>query len=341
MYRIALVFSVGVALHAQWIHQPTPGIPRTPDGKPNLTAPAPKLPDGKPDLSGLWNLFQSGGGVATLKPPELSSWAKSIRAERQEDLAKDHPSAKCLPLGFTLFGMYKLVQTPGLILLLGEDLTYRQIFTDGRALPQDPNPAWMGYSVGHWESDTLVVESNGYNERTWLDQNYPHSEDLRITERFHRTDFGHMEVNMTFTDPKISEKPWTTKVGGLISPDTELIEYVCAENEKDAVHLVGKESDDKKKAVKVAPEILSRYAGVYEFSGKDFGVTVPVLPVNINLEDGALKLGFGGASQEEMIPLSETTFSSAGGHVEFGTDGKGSYMILKIAEGDFRGNRKN
>jgi hypothetical protein len=160
-------------------------------------------------------------------------------------------------------GLAKIVQTPGFIVMLNEDLTYRQLFLDGRDLPKDPNPAWMGYSVGRWEGDTLVVESTGYNERTWLDSGYPHTESLRITERFHRGDFGHLTVDMNYSDPEAYEKPWTARMEMQYRADTDLLEYVCAENEKDSVHLVGTLSDDTKNAVKVAPEILSKYVGTY------------------------------------------------------------------------------
>jgi hypothetical protein len=226
--------------------------------------------------------------------------------------------------------------------MLGEDLTYRQIFMDGRQLPKDPNPAWMGYSVGHWDGDTLVVESTGYNDRTWLENGYPHTEEMRVTERIQRKDFGHLEVENTYSDPKIYAKPWTMKIGAQFTADTELIEYVCAENEKDRTHLVGKNSDDTKRAVKLAPEILSKYVGTYMFNAKDFGVPgLEFVPILVALEEGGLQLGFGNGPKQPMIALSETTFTGVGGQVEFSKDDKGQFMIIHIAEGDFRGNRAN
>src|SRR5262249_41687942 len=161
------------------------------DGKPNLTAPAPRTSDGKPDLSGIWTMnpgpyaFNAATG---LKPDEIQPWAEALYKQRREDLQKDSPYTACLPQGpasnLNPVAMTKIVQTPALILTLSEDLTYRQIFLDGRELPKDPNPAFMGYSVGHWEGDALVVESTGFNERTWLDfGGHPHTEELRITER--------------------------------------------------------------------------------------------------------------------------------------------------------------
>jgi hypothetical protein len=223
--------------------------------------------------------------------------------------------------------------------MLTEDLEYRQIFMDGRELPKDPDPAWMGYSVGHWDGDTLVVESTGYNERTWLDNGYPHSENLRIVERIRRNDFGHLTIEATWSDPKIYEKPWTTKGTGTLTPDTELLEYVCAENEKDRAHLVGKQSDETKNAPKLSQEFLSKYVGNYEFIAKELGFSNPI-PLKVALEDGVLKLGIADGPKQPMAAISETTFTGFGGHIEFGKDDKGEYFIVKIAEGDFRANKK-
>ena len=269
--------AINTPLAAQWANYPTPRIPRTADGKPDLTAPAPRTPDGKPDLSGLWNKISpkyDRNIVADLKPGEVQPWAETLVQQRMEDLSKDHMSAQCLPLGpgYTTAetgsndaGMMKIVQTPALIVFLNPDMTYRQIFMDGRALEADPYPSWMGYSVGHWEGDTLVVESNGYNDRTWLDRNgHPHTEALRTTERYRRKDFGHMEVVMTLQDPAIYAKPWTVAIEAELAADTELIEYVCNEKAKSILsHWVGKAPDDQKARVQVAPEILGKYAGTY------------------------------------------------------------------------------
>lgn len=227
--------------------------------------------------------------------------------------------------------------------MLAEDLTYRQIFTDGRELPKDPNPAWMGYSVGHWEGDTLAVESTGYNDRTWIDAGYPHTEQMRITERYRRTDFGHLTADVILSDPAIYEKPITSKLNGLYTADTELIEYVCAENNKDLPHLVGHNSDDTKRAIKLSYALLSKYVGTYMFRSKDLGFPGPeFLPVNIALENGELMLGFGDMPKQPMTALTETMFTGVGGYVEFGRNDKGetTHMIMKIAEGDFRGNKK-
>jgi hypothetical protein len=236
---------------AQWIHYPTAGIPRTADGKPNLSAPAPKGADGKPDLSGLWKapspkyLFDL---AADLKPGEapFQPWAAAVYKERQDNLAKDRPSGWCIPHGVpdavAVPGYpFKILQRPGLVLVLFEEMThFRQIFTDGRALPKDPNPAWLGYSVGHWEGDTLVVDTTGFKEESWLDDpGHPHTDALHVTERFRRRDFGHLEIQVTIDDPKAYTKPWGANESFDLFPDTEILEHIC-ENEKDLRHLVGK-----------------------------------------------------------------------------------------------------
>jgi hypothetical protein len=260
----AILAIASVPTAAQWINYPTPGIPRTADGKPNLAAPAPKTADGKPDFSGTWTRTTTAGGISQLKPSEIKPWALKVSKEREETLARGIPEVHCLPTGpRPPVGPAKIVQTPALMVILYEDLTYRQMFLDGRELPKEPNPAWMGYSVGRWEGDTLVVESTGYNDRTWLQQGYPHTESMRIAERFHRGDFGHLTVDARYSDPAAYEKPWPAKTDWRYFADTDLLEYVCAENEKDSVHLVGTLSDETKNAVKVGPEILSKYVGTY------------------------------------------------------------------------------
>ncbi len=346
---VAVVSLAGTSARAQWLNHPTPGIPRTSDGKPNLTARAPKTADGKPDLSGLWALNPGpyGGNIATdLKPEEIQPWAVELRKQRMEDLWKDDPSSfRCLPSGprgnLLPFLMTRIIQTPGLIVMLSEDLTYRQIFMDGRALPKDPNPSFMGYSVGRWDGDSLVVDTIGYNTTTWLDfSGYPHSEGLRITERYRRRDFGHLEIEETIEDLKIYARPWTISIKGDFVPDTDMLEYVCAENEKDHAHLVGKASDDKKYAVTVAPAILSKYIGTYEFSpAENPGVKIVM---NVTLADGGLLIDTEGKDKIALIPLSETLFSVAGDRIEFAKDERGqvTHFVSFAAEGNLKVTRR-
>jgi hypothetical protein len=162
-------------------------------------------------LAAQWlNYPTSASGVRQLKPSEIKPL--ELAKERQESPGKDSPASHCLPAGpGPMGGLDKIVQTPALILILHEDLSYRQIFLDGRELPKDPNPAWMGYSKGRFVGDTLVVESAGYNDRTWFEFGYPHTESLRITERFRRANFGHITVDVAYSDPGAYVKPWTTK----------------------------------------------------------------------------------------------------------------------------------
>src|SRR5229473_5338776 len=213
-----LLSALTTPVKAQWLNYPTPGIPRTADGKPNLKAPAPRTPDGKPDLSGLWNRVSPKYGAniaADLKPGDVPPWAQALVQQRVENLGRDHMTVQCLPSGpgySTAQRYMKIVQTPALIVILEEDLVYRQIYLDGRTLETDPQPNWMGYSVGHWDGDTLVVDSNGFNNRTWLMGYRPHTESLRITERFRRPDFGHLEVAVTFQDTKAYNRAWTVPI---------------------------------------------------------------------------------------------------------------------------------
>ena len=160
---------------------------------------------------------------------------------------QDRPSLNCLPWGVpasTLFApVHKIVQTPGLIVIMLEvdSGATRQIYTDGRKLPVDPDPLWYGYSVGKWEGDTLVVETAGFNDKSWLDSmGHPHSEAMRVVERYRRRDFGHLDVEITIDDPKMYIKPFTIKVTHLLQADMDILEYFCAENEKDRLHTATK-----------------------------------------------------------------------------------------------------
>src|SRR6266481_3693142 len=273
MRRIALtavLFLLPVLLCAQWLDFPTPGIPRTADGKPNLTAPVPRMPDGKPDLSGMWqpglnpyrfDLIQDLKDEAIFRPA-----AKAVFMERVKDFHRDDPVTNCLPTGPSeiLNAMYRIIQTSTIVALLYESGTgrYRQIYMDGRKLPKDPNPTWMGYSVGHWEGDTLAVESAGFNDRTWLDRvGHPHSEKLRVTERLRRVDFGHMEFQITYDDPETLTKPLSLSLAMNYAADTDMLENVCNEGNIDKIHLVGTETA----GVQLSPAVLARYLGKYVF----------------------------------------------------------------------------
>jgi len=251
MTRLAaatVLLLVSVPLAAQWLHYPTPGMPRTPDGKPNLSAPAPKMPDGKPDLSGIWasadNKYLQNLAADGIEVP-FQPWAEKLYKERSENLGKGRPSERCLTHGVTDFDAlginWKIIQTPGMIAVLYEAYNhYRQIFLDGRPLPKPTQPAYLGYSVGRWEGETLVVDTAGFNDVGWLDDGgHPQTEALHVTERFRRRDFGHMDLQLTIDDPKAYTKPWGPTLRLNFQPDDELMESIC-ENEKDVPHMVGK-----------------------------------------------------------------------------------------------------
>jgi hypothetical protein len=270
-YRIAAIVlaAMSTPVAAQWLQHRETATPRTKDGRPNLSAPAPRAPDGKPDLSGVWAAEPSDelrrsrapddplgaelqfiskyalNILADFKPEEepIRPEAAALLRQRMETSGKDIPTSHCLPGSVpfsSLIAPFKIIQTPTLIAMLLEDNNpARQIHTDGRKHPAEhPWPSWMGYSVGKWDNDTLAVDTMGFNDRSWLDANgHPRSEAMHIVERFRRRDFGHMDLALTVDDPKMYTRPFTVKVGYRLLPDTDILESVCAENEKDRIHL--------------------------------------------------------------------------------------------------------
>jgi hypothetical protein len=218
----------------------------------------------------------------------------------------------------------KIVQTADLVVVLYEYQTiFRQFFIDGRGLPEDPNPTWMGYSVGHWDGDTLVVTTAGYNDRTTIDlAGHPHTDALRMTERYHRRDVGHLEVEVTFDDPKAYTRPWTLPMEFTLIPDGQLIEYVC-ENERDKPHLIGTSGEE----FRVPAEVLAQYAGTY--------VSAASVAI-VSLDGSRLMVDPGGAGKIPLIARSENTFTMEGTFVEFVKDAKGAVtaMIQGWVEGD-------
>jgi hypothetical protein len=235
-------------LAAQWLRTPTPNVPRTADGKPNLAAPAPKSADGHPDLSGIWqaNTRFLQDLAADMKPGEVpyQPWAEQLVKDRANGArGKDDPAAFCVPGMPKLIVLpypYKIYQLPNVTVILYEGFTtFRQIFTDGRELPKDPQPSWLGYSVGKWDGDTFVVDTIGINDKTWMDNaGRPHSEALHTTERYRRPSFGTLEVSLTIDDPKAYTKPWTVNESpSRLLLGQDLLEYVCTENNRDVEHL--------------------------------------------------------------------------------------------------------
>ncbi len=345
MHRIALVAVLGLfpaLLTAQWLNFPTPGIPRTADGKPNLSAPPPRTADGHPDLTGLWAmpLETAIGNIAVrnagdLKSADIQPWAQALIRQRSEDFGRDNPRYKCLPEGpgysTGAGGLKRFLQTPTMLIILNEDLSYRQIFMDGRSLEASPNPSWMGYAVGHWDGDALVVESSGYNDRTWLLDGYPHTAALRITERYRRSDFGHIEITVTFQDPEAYSKPWTVPVRAELAADTELIETVCNEDaDTGQQHWVGRLSDEEKTTVKVPPEILAKYVGEYKGPYIQGSRTVQV-----TFAEGGLLVSVDGGPKQPIFPQSETLFSGTGLTYRFVRNEQG--IATSILEGHVSG----
>lgn len=271
----ALVVLSTLGAHAQWLTYPTPGLPRGKDGQVRMAAPAPRARDGKPDLSGVWHVQTTslaemkrlfGNDVDALDVPGMEADSISkyginvlldvapnegiLRKEAADQMARRNQAesgldnlARCLPASIPLATLLseftKIVQTPGLTLVMHElDNATRQIYTDGRPLPADPNPSWLGYSTGRWEGNTLVVETNGFNGKAPLDiMGHPRSEKMRITERYRRRDVGHLDVDITFDDPVVYTRPFSITVTYVLQPDTDVLEYFCNENERDQVHI--------------------------------------------------------------------------------------------------------
>ena len=272
---LVLVLALCASAGAQWLNHPTPGTPRLADGRPNLAAAAPRTADGKPDLTGVWR----GAGALyrfniaqDLRPGDVQPWAEALFLQRVRDSRKDSPLARCLPVSIPFhdfFNLMQVVQTPALMVLLYEspNSPHRTVFTDGRDLPKDPNPTWLGYSIGRWEGETFVITTAGFNDRGWLDSaGHPQTESLRVTERLRRRDFGHMDFEITIDDPKVFTRPFTIKTERLLAADTDLLEDVC-ENERSLRRMSGDTG------VRVSPNLLATYAGTYQLApGREFVV---------------------------------------------------------------------
>jgi hypothetical protein len=290
MKSFALILTLAffpLALSAQWPDYPSPGVPKAPDGKPKLDAPAPRTADGHPDLSGIWEnrrgnigrpppgfpapdpppegappppppptppsdgppvatFFNIGAGFPGGKLP-LLPWAADVLKKRVAENSKDNPDAHCLPMGLMQLHEHpqprKIIQTPAVTLIIYEaNSGLRQIFTDGRSVPpKDSQPWWYGYSVGHWEGDTLVVETTGFRDDVWLDINgSPLTNAGKMIEKFRRPTYGKLDIEVTIDDPSAYTKPFTVAVHQQIMLNTDLIEFICSENERSDAHLTGK-----------------------------------------------------------------------------------------------------
>ena len=324
-----LVTAVSASAFGQWPPYLPASVPRTPDGKPDLSGPAPRTPDGKPDLSGVWETpFFVGrapapAGQSSSEPPlatffnvgagfqdglPLQPWAADLLKKRREDNDKDNPDAHCLPMGLLQFHEHpqprKIVQTPGLVVIIYEaNYGLRQIFLDGRSLPNnDPQPWWYGYSVGRWDGDALVVETTGLRDGGWLDiWGSPLTDKAKLTERFQRLTYGTLRIEVTIDDPKAYTRPFTVRFDQRLLPDGELIEFICNENERSVPHMSGKEGPALGTGVKVDPRITERYVGRYQLSPGRFIV--------ITRKDDQLVGEVTSLPASELLPISDREFS--------------------------------
>jgi hypothetical protein len=350
LFLAALVVGVSaIPASAQWLERPWPGIPRTAEGKPNLAAPAPRGPDGKPDLTGVWNAPPL---VARPDPANLQPWVLDLVRRHQQDYFKSRPYYQCRPSGpeaERFGGWRRILQTPTTLAILNDDLTYRVIHMDGRQLEPNLAPSWMGYSVGRWDGDTLIVESAGFNDKTWVSRyGVSHTEALRMTERYRRTDFGHLRVEVTFTDPGAYVKPWSFTAPMTLAADTEMLEAVC---EKSSEEWAGSLSDAAKGAVSVPPDVLARYVGVYTgiYGGnkRTYEVLLSGGELIAKIVGDAVEGGLGAVGLEEgaprpLVALSETVFEGLGLGYRFVVDDKGvaTDLIVIHISGPYRYSRQ-
>ena len=300
-----LIFLLASSLaSAQWWSLITPGVPRTADGEPDLSAPVPRFSNGLPDLSGLW--ISVGASGTLYDPAYIQPWARQAMTENENNFYANDPRFACLPsgpgsypAGVVASGLRRIVQHPAFVAVLNSDYSYRQIFMDGRELEAKPFPSWMGYSVAHWEGDTLVVESNGFNDKTWLHRDgLPHTDQLHITERFRRVDFGHIELEVTYTDPGTFTQAVQASIELEFRADTELFENVCNESARGlSSNWAGEIQQADDNVVEVSMDNIETYLGTYQ------GVWLGTLTTaEFVLDDG------------EMILIRTPGYSDTGGN---------------------------
>lgn len=347
MKIIFLVFTLLMATMpaiAQWLDRPWPGIPRTANGEPDAGAPAPRGLDGKPDFTGVWS---GPPPVANLDPAQLQPWALELASQRQQNFYKERPLFRCLPNGpetESSGGWKRFIQTPTTIAILNEDLTFRVIHMDGRELETDPIPSFTGYSVGHWEGDTLVVDTNGFNDQTWVSRyGVSHTEALRVRERFSRPDFGHLQIQARFTDPETFSESWGFDTTMELAADTEMLESVCERGSDD---WTGNLSDTEAKRVAVPPETLASYVGVYRgiYGGSERTYEISLVEGELiaTIVGAYTALGLGAAGLEAgvpraLVPLSQTLFDGLGLGYRFMVSGDGEVesLIISHVSGDY------
>lgn len=307
-------------LHAQWFDWSTPTVPRTAEGRPDLQAPVPRLADGRVDMSGVWVPEDASGSL--FDTSKIQGWALDAMLEHEKTFYTNDPRFHCLPsgpgsypAGPSVGGQRRMIQHPDFIAILNPDMTYRQVYMDGRKLEDEPLlPTWMGYSTGHWDGDTLVIESNGYNTQTWLTrEGLPHTEQLRITERYRRLDFGHIELEVTYDDPGTFSETVQATINLVNQPDNGMLEVICNESTTGQQHYSGEISQAETEAVQVPLATLQNYVGTYQ------GVWLGnLITAEITLEDGGIVLtrtprysdtgGNSDSAKSRLIAQSETAF---------------------------------
>jgi hypothetical protein len=309
-----------VALHAQWFDLKTPGVPRTAEGRVDMDARPPRTADGKPDFSGLWVPVDARGSL--FDSSKILGWAQDAMLAEESSFYTNDPRFHCLPdgpasypAGMSVGGMRRMVQHPAMMVVLNPDMTYRQIFMDGRELEAETLlPTWLGYSVGRFEGDELVVESNGFNDKSWLTrEGLPHTDQLHLTERYTRRDFGHLTLEITYEDPGVFTEPVQATVDMEFRADTELLEIVCNESETGRSHYSGEITQADTEVVEVPVDVLNRYVGVYQ--GLWLGNQITA---EITVEDGQIFLtrtprysdtgGNTDSAKSRLVPQSETAF---------------------------------
>jgi len=319
-FAVLALLLASTTLQAQWLNLRTPDVPRTAEGRVNLAAPTPRTPDGKPDLSGMWVPTDARGSL--FEPANIQDWALQEMARHERNFFADDPRFACLPsgpgaypAGGSVGGTRRIVQNPDVIAVLNPDYTWRQIFTDGRELEEPLIPTWMGYSVGRWEGDTLIVESNGFNNLTWLTrEGLPHTDQLLITERYRRPDYGHIELDITYNDPgTFKNGPVQANIIMAVRVDSEIMEIVCNEGSESRDGWHGEVSQAEGKNIEISEEVLQSYVGTYKGVWLGNQITAEV-----RMRDGEMTLvrtppysdtgGNAGSATYQLLPQSENAF---------------------------------
>lgn len=322
-FAIVVAVILASPLSAQWFDWKSPLVPRTEDGKPDLAAPVPKTADDRVDLSGLWVPINASGSLYDTS--QLRGWAQDAMTEAKNNFYRSDPRLHCLPNGPGSWaaegiagGMRRIVQHTQMIAVLNEDMTHRQIYMDGRELEAESAlPSWMGYSVGRWQGDTLIVQSNGFNGKTWLSQKgHHHTDQLHITERYTRLNYGRMQLEVTYEDPDtFVNGSVEATIDLVLLPDATMFEVVCNESKTGQRHYTGEMDQSQQKAVVVPEERLKAYVGLYRgFWGNR------LVTAEVTLQDGVLMLkrtprySLSGGNNEfditQLVAQSENAFDS-------------------------------